>query len=310
MRYKKNINNIHDKSYKDLLANKNIFEDLIKSFVKKSWCKEISKDNLELVNKSFILSDYEEMESDILYKAKIGEQEVMFYILVEMQSTPDYSMPIRIYLYMAEIWREYLKNFSKKEVKRKDFKIPAIIPIVLYNGEFLWTADRSFRKKIYKQELFENNIVDFEYILLDVNRYDKEELLSIGNTAAALFLLDQFTEPFEFIERIKEIALTFNELTEDDKRKLSKWLKITLDDGIKEFVQGDMDELLLSSQRELDIMTANFVKSMKKTIEDEKLEAIIEIATNLLDVLDDEMIAKKTGLEIGVIKKLREEIKK
>lgn len=158
MRYKKNINNIHDKGYKDLLTNKNIFEDLIKSFVKKSWSKDISKDNLELVNKSFVLSDYEEMESDILYKAKIGEDEVMFYILVEMQSTPDYSMPIRLYLYMAEIWREYLKNFSKKEVKRKGFKIPAIIPIVLYNGEFLWTADRSFRKKIYKQELFENNI--------------------------------------------------------------------------------------------------------------------------------------------------------
>lgn len=131
--------------------------------------------------------------------------------------------------------------------------------------------------------------------------------MSIGNTAAALFLLDQFTEPFEFIERIKEIALTFNQLTEDDKRKLSKWLKITLDDGMKEIVQGDMDELLLSSERELDIMTANFVKSMKKTIEDEKLETLVEVATNLLDILDDETIAKKTGLDIDCIKKLREE---
>ncbi|MGL5084825.1 MAG: Rpn family recombination-promoting nuclease/putative transposase [Clostridium sp.] len=137
MKHRKDINNVHDKSYKHLLSSKDIFEDLIKSFVNKSWSKDITKENLERVDKSFILSDYEELESDILYKAKIGEEEVMFYILLEMQSTPDYSMPIRLYMYMGEIWRDHLKNFTKKEVKRKDFKLPAIIPIVLYNGAYV-----------------------------------------------------------------------------------------------------------------------------------------------------------------------------
>ncbi|WP_454055559.1 Rpn family recombination-promoting nuclease/putative transposase [Clostridium sp. Marseille-Q7071] len=69
----KDINNIHDKSYKDLLTSKDIFKNLIKSFINKSWSKEIKKENLELVNKQFILSDYEELESDILYKTKIDE---------------------------------------------------------------------------------------------------------------------------------------------------------------------------------------------------------------------------------------------
>lgn len=307
MKHRSDINNIHDKSYKDLLSSKDIFEGLIKSFVNKSWSKEISTENLELVNKSFILSDYEEMESDILYKAKIGEEEVMFYILLEMQSTPDYSMPIRLYLYMAEIWREYLKDFTKKEVKRKDFKLPAIIPIVLYNGEFLWTADKSFRKKITKEELFGDNIVDFNYILLDVNRYDKEELIELGNTAAAIFLLDQYTEPFEFIQRIKEIALSFDKLTEDDKRRLSRWLRVTLSDGFKENIKCDVDELLLASKEGFESMTANFVKSMQKTIDDERFEEKTEIAINFLDVADDETISKKTGLDIKFVKRLREE---
>lgn len=311
MKHRSDINNIHDKSYKDLLSSKDIFEDLIKSFVNKAWSNEISKDNLELVNKSFILSDYEEMESDILYKAKIGDEEVIFYILLEMQSTPDYSMPIRLYLYMAEIWREYLKGFTKREVKRKDFKIPAIIPIVLYNGEFLWTAEKSFRKKVSKENLFGDNIVDFNYILLDVNRYDKEELMELGNTAAAIFLLDQYTEPFEFVERIKEIATTFDKLTEDDKRRLNRWLRLTLSDGFKERIDGDADELLLASKEEIDRMTANFVKSMQKTIRDERLEerndAIIEVAINILDLADDETIAKKTGLDVDFVKQLRKE---
>ncbi len=47
----KDINNIHDKNYKGLLTSKYIFENLIKSFINKSWSKEAKKENLELVNK-------------------------------------------------------------------------------------------------------------------------------------------------------------------------------------------------------------------------------------------------------------------
>ena len=46
----------------------------------------------------------------------------------------------------------------------------------------------------------------------------------------------------------------------------------------------------------------------KERIEEGKLEEKIEIARNLLDVLDDETIAKKTGLSIEEVKKLREKI--
>lgn len=44
----------------------------------------------------------------------------------------------------------------------------------------------------------------------------------------------------------------------------------------------------------------------KERIEEGKLEEKIEIARNLLDVLDDETIARKTGLSIEEVKKLRE----
>ena len=55
--------------WKNLFSNKELLVDMIQSFVKSSWRKEITKDNIELVNKSYILSDYEELESDIVYKA-------------------------------------------------------------------------------------------------------------------------------------------------------------------------------------------------------------------------------------------------
>lgn len=63
-------------------------------------------------------------------------------------------------------------------------------------------------------------------------------------------------------------------------------------------------EVLSSEMEEVDRMVANITR----TIEELKEDAKIEVARALLDVLDDEMIAMKTGLSIEVVRKLREEM--
>jgi hypothetical protein len=55
MGHKKAINNIHDKSYKDLYSNKAVFLNLVKEMLKSPWAKELREDNLVLVDKQYIL---------------------------------------------------------------------------------------------------------------------------------------------------------------------------------------------------------------------------------------------------------------
>lgn len=90
-------------------------------------------------------------------------------------------------MYMIEIWREVLKGVSKEEIKKKDFKLPAIVPIVTYNGKDKWSVPLTFKEKITKYELFGDKLLDFEYVLLDVNRYDKEMLLQKESISSAIF---------------------------------------------------------------------------------------------------------------------------
>lgn len=59
---------------------------------------------------------------------------------------------------------------------------------------------------------------------------------------------------------------------------------------------------------EVDRMVANITRTIEELKEDAKIEGKIEVARALLDVLDDEMIAMKTGLSIEVVRKLREEM--
>jgi len=73
------------RSYKDLYSNKIVFLNLVKEMLKAPWAKDLQEDNLVLIDKEYILSDYEENESDIVYRTKIDGKEIIFYTLLEFQ---------------------------------------------------------------------------------------------------------------------------------------------------------------------------------------------------------------------------------
>ena len=216
--------NIHDKSYKDLFSNKETFLNLIQSFVSNTWGNKLTKDNLVLVNKSYILSDYEEQESDIVYKANFDGNDVFFYVLLEFQSSVDFRMPIRLLLYMIEIWRDILRNTELKEFKMKTFRLPSIVPIVLYNGKKKWTAAKELKHAISNSDVFGDNILNFKYEFIDINSYEKEELYNKQNISSAIFLLNQNINRIEFYNRLKDIIIGFNNLSIEEKMHLKHWL--------------------------------------------------------------------------------------
>jgi hypothetical protein len=245
MNLKKDINNVHDKSYKDLYSNKEIFLDLIKETLKANWAKGLKAEQLTLVNRSYITSDYEEKETDIVYSANVNGSEVIFYVLLEFQSSLDYRMPLRLFFYISEILREYAKNAEHKAFD-KSIKIPAVVPLVLYNGKSIWDVPTRFRDIVQSEELFGDHIIDFRYDLFDVNnKFSKEDLIKNKSITSAIFLLDQKIEPREFLDRIKTIALFFNSLNEKEIQVLKHWIENSVEDRIaKEAVK------ILSSSKE------------------------------------------------------------
>lgn len=320
---KKDIHHIHDKSYKDLYSKKEIAVDLLKSLVDKEWTKYLIPENLTLVNKSYITADYEELESDIVYKANLNNTEVYFYILLEFQSTVDYRMPLRLLFYMCEILREHAVNARHKKYD-KNIKIPAVIPIVLYNGEEKWEVPKEFRKMIYNEELFGGNILNFTYDVFDISndeKFNKENLVISKNVTSAIFLLDQKVDALEFLERIKVIALYFNSLSESEIKAIKNWIKNTvvkeLADSAIKILEADKMEVELMVARNAFILeemrdkakeegkSEGIKEGIKEGMKEGIKEGIKEVAIKLLDILDDKTISEKTGLDIEKVKELR-----
>jgi predicted transposase/invertase (TIGR01784 family) len=302
------IHHEHDVGYKHIFSHKGTFLELLRSFAKKEWANLIKEEDLILVDKSYILSDFEEEESDILYKVNINGEEVIFYVLLEFQSKVDFQMPMRLLFYMTEVWRDVLKNTDKNEVKRKSFRLPAVVPIVLYNGKNKWTAKTSFKEILSGYELFEDNILNFNYMLFDINRYSDEELYSVSNLAA-VFLLDQEMNEEELIRRLRKLIYILKKISPEQFSVFKQWLKKIVKPRLTEDMQKEVDEVLdKSNQEEADFMVHNLEKTLDN-IEKKRLEKKIkEIAINAMEMgMDNEIIIKLTGLTEKEINEIRKE---
>lgn len=92
------IDNPHDKRFKELFSNKKSFLSLLKDGGKEPWVYEIDENSLRKTNNSFILQDFSEKEADIIYEATINDNRVILYILMELQSSVDCRIPYRLLL--------------------------------------------------------------------------------------------------------------------------------------------------------------------------------------------------------------------
>ncbi len=176
--------NIHDSGYKKLFSNRTIFRQLLETFVNQDWVHSLNFDKCEPLDKSFISEHYKETESDLIYKVQFHDHEVYIYILIEFQSTVDPFMALRVLNYITNFYMDFLVNNSGVN------KLPAVFPIVLYNGSAPWTAPVNLSALIEQTPPLGRFALDFEYFLIAENEYSQEALLKIRNIVSTLFLAE------------------------------------------------------------------------------------------------------------------------
>ena len=205
--------NIHDSGYKKLFSNRTIFRQLLETFVNQEWIHSLDFDTCEPLNKSFISEHYKETESDLIYKIQFRDREIYIYILIEFQSTVEPFMALRVLNYITNFYMDFLVNNSGVK------KLPAVFPIVLYNGEASWTAPVNLSELIEQTPPLGRFALDFEYFLIAENRYSQEALLNVRNIVSTLFLAES-----HYDVGVLEAELLNLFSSEDDKEAVSLFL--------------------------------------------------------------------------------------
>ena len=133
--------NDYDGAYKYLFSSIPVFHQFLTRFVTERFTRGLRVEDIEAVDKSFVSDELTKRESDIIYRVKRGERDVYIHVLIEFQSTVDKSIPVRILLYILELYDQLYRS-------RRSGKLPAVFPVLLYNRSEPWTVPGNIRELI------------------------------------------------------------------------------------------------------------------------------------------------------------------
>lgn len=214
-----------DISSKNVFHNPLLCAQFLRDNVNIPILKNVQPEDIEDVSERYRPYLGTEFETDIVKRIQLHDKtkgmkyEPLFLIsLIEHKSQVDYNVSLQLLKYMVCIWLDYGKEMELEKpgiTSRKSFRYPTVIPVVYYEGKAAWTADRHFRSRISRNEMFKNWIPDFSYEVVRLHDYTNEELLARGNEMSLIMLFNKVQNAVDLSEFLKLPEEKLNQMIKD-----------------------------------------------------------------------------------------------
>ena len=266
---------------------------------------------------------------DFVFKKIFGSEEHPGVLIAFLNAVLKTNVPIvDVEIKNTDIEKAHIEDkFSRLDVKAKTSNKKIInIEIQLKNENNMIKRSLYYLSKMYEEQLNEKedysklvrtvciNILNFKYL--------KTDNFHTGYRFKEIETNEELTDVMEvhFIEipkledsnDEKDMLVAWTEFLKDPESEKVRGLELSIEE-----IRQAKDELIRmsndSTQRQLYDMRANSLRDKiselnaaeRKGIEKGKKEEKMAIARNLLDILDNEIIALKTGLTTLDVEKLR-----
>ena len=120
------INNPHDKFFKESMKTKAIARSFLQAHVPESIQKRINFDSLQPTDQEYIETDMKASYSDVVYQCEIDNKPAFLYFLIEHQSTPDELLAFRLLYYIFQLMKRHLDQAHDQ--------LPIVLPMCIYHG--------------------------------------------------------------------------------------------------------------------------------------------------------------------------------
>ncbi len=193
--------NIHDSGYKILFSNRTIFRQLIQTFVEEEWVQRLDFARAVRIDKSFVSEEYQESEADLIYQVPLlgGVGAVIFYLLIEFQSTVERFMALRSADYLTSFYQDYRRSDSRVKL------LPQIFPIVLYNGSDRWNAPETLAALMEQHVDLGDFGVQARYFPIIINQMPLAKLAAELNVVSTIFMAEAHYDSHRVVEKIVEL---------------------------------------------------------------------------------------------------------
>jgi hypothetical protein len=241
---------------------------------------------------------------------------------LELQSGNDNTMPFRLFRYMYLITERVFNDGGNRDARGKyGFRLPAVVPIVFHNGYDKWKPPVRFRDYLAYPDVFKNNVIDFEYLFMDVRGFDFERYEGEWNLVYYILRVNQLWLRADERERADAchaaIENARTRLHPGDHAKLRDWyytayLRSIDRDGklYNELRKGEWKKLSMDINVEAEHllsigMERGMEQGMERGMAEGRMKAKRETALNLLRCnVSPEIITKTTGLSLRDLESL------
>ena len=129
----------YDGTLRSVFSDPRSVRDLICAYVDSELGRLLDWSTLKPVAARHTSEGLKQSESDMICEVEVlGSGGQVVYLMIEFQSTPDWTMVLRMWNYLGQ----FLASLAKLDGATKRRQLPAVLPIVVYNGERAWKAER------------------------------------------------------------------------------------------------------------------------------------------------------------------------
>ena len=215
-----------DGAYKYLFSSTVVFHQFITRFVDEEFVQHIAPEDIQQIDPSSVSDKLVKRESDIIYKVNLHNRDIYIYVLIELQSTVDKRIPVRMLLYIAQLYDQLYRSSQKGN-------LPAVFPILLYNGSQKWNVPLNVDELI-EQSIPARFIPSFDYYPIIEQDIPEETLRRVKGLIAAAVYAEQHRDDVFLRERIDDILDMIRDENPEQFRMFSHWLNQMFGKRLKE----------------------------------------------------------------------------
>jgi prophage antirepressor-like protein len=255
----------HDLSYWLFFAHRRMIQDLLREIVGEQWVERIDLSSGERVDASFVSPRHENRESDVIwqFRRKDGGEPVYVYILLEFQSRPDPSMPVRLMGYESLFYQLLMAGQPAAGWR----KLPLVIPVVVYNGWEPWNVATDLGSMIGEldpsAEIYRPQL---RYRLVNEAAYSPEELAALNSPVADLFRIEKSRDWFEVRSSVHRLRQSIPPDEASLRQAFETWLRKLI---LPRLGLSQEEAAAASTLEEIETMLADSIDRWNREIREE-----------------------------------------
>jgi Domain of unknown function (DUF4351)/Putative transposase, YhgA-like len=272
----------HDQNFKELIST--FFMEFLELFVP-DLAATIDPDSITFLQQEYFvdLVEGEEKIVDLLAEVTLAGEDATFLIHIEPQSTGQLVFPQRMFFYFSRLHQKHLKR---------------IYPIAIFSYDEPYKAAEHH----YVVEFPDRKVLDFNFMVIQLNRLDWRDFLNRPNPVAAALMSKMRIAPKDRAKVKAECLrlLVTLKLDPAKNRLISKFVDtyLRLNRQEEQVFQAEIDTIGVAQKEEImQTMTSWEERGMEKGIQQERRSLILILLNDQVGALPENVAAQVAGLE-------------